>query len=111
MATKTHPRYIKVNGHVYKLAAEPQPAGQQGGGDDKVKSLRVRVIPHKLRTLGAEISNIPVPPFTADSDSYTEALVSVKDAINTKVNGFLMEMGSLLGVKKPLEASTRRRRR
>ena len=109
MAPKSLPQYIKVEGHVYKLALQAQQPGQPKL-DERVQALRVKLIPQKLQMLGTEIAKLPVPPFTADSDSYMEAMVSVKDAINEKVKAFLMEIGHMLKVEKPLEANTKRKR-
>lgn len=108
MATTALPQYIKVNGHVYKLALQAQqPAPKL---DEKVQALRVKLIPQKLQALGTEVAKIQVPPFTADSDSYMEAMVAVKDAIQEKVKAFLLEIGQLLKVEKPLEANTKPRK-
>ena len=108
MAPKSLPQYIKVEGHVYKLALQTQP--NQPKSDERVQALRVKLISQKLQTLGTEIAKLQVPPFTADSNSYMEAMVSVKDAINEKVKAFLMEIGHMLKVEKPLEANTKRKR-
>jgi hypothetical protein len=133
MTTKQLPRYIKVNGHVYKLAAEPavDPKAkleqtkqklqqqQQEKQDATTQSLdKVRItlasqfVKAYTETLQEWVKGFNMPPPTkGDANSALHAYVAFKDAFLEKsqeiTNTALTKMAQMLRV--PVNANTRKR--